>query len=226
MSMNPYTVLGLPPGAGEDDVKKKYRALVKQYHPDLHPDDPEAARKMSEINAAYEQIKSGEYSSYSRSGSGSQSEDAGSFYGGFADTADFLNSFFQSFGFATGASEMDDSEIYRKVEIHIDSGNYDSAASILSRIIERDGRWYYYSAKLSEAVGNYTEAVRYADAAVASDRSDPYFAELAAGLHRKYDGAIRRGRTAPTLLSAISLLLAALYILRIIFLLFGWMFFL
>lgn len=59
MSENPYAVLGLEPGATDDDIKKKYRTLVKQYHPDLHPDDPEAARKMSEINDAYERIKSG-----------------------------------------------------------------------------------------------------------------------------------------------------------------------
>ena len=53
MSENPYAVLGLEPGATDDEIKKKYRTLVKQYHPDLHPDDPEAARKMSEINDAY-----------------------------------------------------------------------------------------------------------------------------------------------------------------------------
>lgn len=45
MSENPYAVLGLEPGATDDEIKKKYRTLVKQYHPDLHPDDPEAARK-------------------------------------------------------------------------------------------------------------------------------------------------------------------------------------
>ena len=60
MSENPYAVLGLEPGATDDEIKKKYRTLVKQYHPDLHPDDPEAARKMSEINDAYERIKSGD----------------------------------------------------------------------------------------------------------------------------------------------------------------------
>lgn len=45
MSENPYAVLGLEPGATDDEIKKKYRTLVKQYHPDLHPDDPEAARQ-------------------------------------------------------------------------------------------------------------------------------------------------------------------------------------
>ncbi|MDY3792273.1 MAG: DnaJ domain-containing protein, partial [Oscillospiraceae bacterium] len=57
---DPYQVLGINRGASEDEIKKKYRSLVKQYHPDLHPNDPEAARKMSEINEAYEMIKSGQ----------------------------------------------------------------------------------------------------------------------------------------------------------------------
>ncbi|MGN1105467.1 MAG: J domain-containing protein, partial [Huintestinicola sp.] len=60
MSVDPYQVLGVPYNADEDEIKKKYRTLVKQYHPDLHPNDPEAARKMSEINEAYEMIKSGQ----------------------------------------------------------------------------------------------------------------------------------------------------------------------
>ena len=51
---DPYQVLGVSPDASPDEIKKAYRALAKKYHPDLHPNDPEAARKMNEINAAYE----------------------------------------------------------------------------------------------------------------------------------------------------------------------------
>lgn len=54
---DPYTVLGLSPGASEEEIKGAYRRLAKKYHPDLHPGDQEAAKKMQEINAAYEALR-------------------------------------------------------------------------------------------------------------------------------------------------------------------------
>ncbi len=47
-----YEVLGLSKGATDDEIKKAYRKMAKQYHPDLHPDDPEAAEKFKEVNEA------------------------------------------------------------------------------------------------------------------------------------------------------------------------------
>ena len=54
MMEDPYQVLGLERGASDEEVKKAYRRLAKKYHPDANPGDAEAARKMQEINAAYE----------------------------------------------------------------------------------------------------------------------------------------------------------------------------
>ena len=48
-----YEVLGVAKGAGEDEIKKAYRRLAKQYHPDLHPGDAEAEKKFKEVNEAY-----------------------------------------------------------------------------------------------------------------------------------------------------------------------------
>lgn len=56
---DPYEVLGVPRGASEEEVTKAYRALAKKYHPDLNPGDEEAARRMSEINEAYDSIRRG-----------------------------------------------------------------------------------------------------------------------------------------------------------------------
>ena len=59
MPRDPYSVLGVRPESSDDEIKSAYRRLAKQYHPDLHPNDPTAAARMNEINAAYEQIKNG-----------------------------------------------------------------------------------------------------------------------------------------------------------------------
>lgn len=47
-----YKVLGLTPSATDEDIKKAYRTLAKQYHPDTHPNDAAAADKFADINEA------------------------------------------------------------------------------------------------------------------------------------------------------------------------------
>lgn len=54
---DPYDVLGVSRNASEEEIKKAYRTLAKKYHPDANPNNPEAAEKMKEINAAYDQIQ-------------------------------------------------------------------------------------------------------------------------------------------------------------------------
>ncbi|MBQ3796014.1 MAG: J domain-containing protein [Butyrivibrio sp.] len=54
MMMDPYKVLGVAPGASEEEIKRAHRTLAKKYHPDLNPGNAAAAEKMNEINAAYD----------------------------------------------------------------------------------------------------------------------------------------------------------------------------
>lgn len=55
-----YEVLGVDRNASEDEIKKAYRKLAKQYHPDLHPDDKAAEAKFKEANEAYEVLSDAE----------------------------------------------------------------------------------------------------------------------------------------------------------------------
>ena len=57
MNSDFYAVLGLPRGATEDDVKRAYRRLAREHHPDANPDDPGAEERFKEIQLAYEVLK-------------------------------------------------------------------------------------------------------------------------------------------------------------------------
>ena len=52
--MDYYRVLGVSREASEEEIKKAYRALVFEHHPDRNPDSSDAETKIREINAAYE----------------------------------------------------------------------------------------------------------------------------------------------------------------------------
>ena len=51
---DPYQVLGVSRSASEAEIKKAFRRLAKQHHPDRNKEDPKAKDKFAEANAAYE----------------------------------------------------------------------------------------------------------------------------------------------------------------------------
>ena len=59
---NPYSVLGIRPTATPDEVKAAFRKMALRYHPDRAGDDPRAAKRMAEVNAAYDRLKQAEIS--------------------------------------------------------------------------------------------------------------------------------------------------------------------
>lgn len=103
MAKNYYEILGVSKDASQDEIKKAYRTLVKKYHPDLHPNDAQAAEKFKEINEANEvlsdETKRRNYDTY-----GSADGNMGGFggqgggFGGFGDFGDIFSDIFGGFG--------------------------------------------------------------------------------------------------------------------------------
>jgi molecular chaperone DnaJ len=98
-----YEVLGVKRDASEDDIKKAYRKLAMQHHPDRNPENPKAEERFKECKEAYEVLCDGDKrAAYDRFGHAGVEAHAGAagaaggFGGGFADA--FGDIFSEIFG--------------------------------------------------------------------------------------------------------------------------------
>lgn len=115
MASDYYNILGVSKGASADEIKKAFRKLAQQYHPDK-PTGDEA--KFKQINEAYsvlsDEKKRAQYDQFGSTGNFSNGAGAGGFGGGF-EGFDF-NNFAQGFSSANGANiEFDLNDLFGSV---------------------------------------------------------------------------------------------------------------
>lgn len=98
-----YDILGVPRSASDEDLKRAFRKLAQQWHPDVST-DPGADVRFKEINEAYQVLSDPQrrqaYDTFGHAGVGAGAEGFGPF-GGFAGFGDIFDAFFG--GAATGA---------------------------------------------------------------------------------------------------------------------------
>lgn len=157
MISDPYKVLGVSPDASDDEIKKAYRKLAKKYHPDLHPGDKEAERKMNEINAAYDQIKNPQSHTGGYYGGGANSGSGQGFggFGGFGGYGDYGR---------RSKSDSDEPTAFRAAMNYIRTRHFTEALNVLSSVPQskRNARWFYLSALANYGLGNKIIALEHA----------------------------------------------------------------
>lgn len=187
MVQDPHKVLGVSENATPDEIKRAYRRKAKEYHPDLHPNDPTAAAKMNEVNEAYDMLinpekyarrtqtesKANPYGQYS----GNQRQSAGGAYqgndswggdfNGF-DFEDIFNAFYGQSRSSGPSIRPDDGPEFRDAVSAMGRGQFDRAIHILDTMSSsrRNARWYYLSAWANHGAGNSIRALEQIQKAV------------------------------------------------------------
>lgn len=159
--MDPFQVLGVSPNADEDTIKKAYRNLSKQYHPDNNPGDRNAEERFKTVQAAYEQIMDMRKNGYTSFRDAGRDADYSSF-----------------FGFNAGRNgSYSGGDLGHAVEL-VRMGAYRDAMDELNRINLRNGNWYYLAAVCEYNLGNNGIALDHARRAYSMDPGNENFRDL------------------------------------------------
>jgi molecular chaperone DnaJ len=123
---DPYEVLGVPRDADEKQIKRAFRTLARELHPDVNSHDPEAEEKFKEAAEAYEILSDAERrATYDRFGfEGLDSRGFASTAHGFGSFADIFDAFFggDPFGaaFGRGAGRVQGGDVAVAVEVSLE----------------------------------------------------------------------------------------------------------
>ena len=134
-----YSVLGVPKGASADEVKKAYRKLAREYHPDRNPGDAEAEARFKEVQTAYDVLSDPEKrKAYDRFGSSDGRAGFDPRGGGFdfdlGDLGDLGDLFGGIFGRGRGAQQRSRAERGADLEAHVNLSFEDSLKGIETKI--------------------------------------------------------------------------------------------
>lgn len=129
-----YAVLGVARDTNKDDLKKAYRKLAMQYHPDRNPGDHDAERRFKEVNEAYEVLRDDQKrAAYDRFGHGAFEHgspgDAG-FGSGFADIFEEMFGEFMGGGRRGGRATTRGADLRYNLEISLEDAFAGSKTSI------------------------------------------------------------------------------------------------
>ena len=160
--MDPYQILGVDRNATDEEIKRAYRRLAKQYHPDANPGDEYAAKKMQEINDAYDRIKNPEkYRGPASSGSGQGYDPYGQSYG-----YDPFRGYYQRQSYS---QKYADSHL-QAAHNYILYRRYREALNVLAQFEGvKDAAWYYLSALANQGAGNQVTALEHMRKAVSME---------------------------------------------------------
>lgn len=124
MAKDYYATLGLEKSATEDDIKKAFRKLALQYHPDRNPGDKAAEEKFKEINEAYQVLsdpqKKAQYDQFGTADFNGQGFDTSGFNGGFGGFGDIFGDIFGDMFGGGGRSQRTGPARGQDIEYNID----------------------------------------------------------------------------------------------------------